>query len=147
MSDTNRDVPGASNPSGPGPVRPAPPRVAGPTAQVIALGELDPAGGDGASGGGALLDALANVRHPLRKVKATLTVNVGTAEVSLGELLAAREQHVIPLDRKVDQPVDVLLEGHVVARGTLVAVDDHFAVRITELSESFDAATGGALAD
>ncbi len=70
---------------------------------------------------------------PLHQVKATLQVCVGAATLTLGELLAAREQQVLLLDRGVDQPVDLLLEGQVVARGQLVAVDDQFALRITEL--------------
>lgn len=121
----------------------------GPVAHVIAMSELE-TGRSGAGGGRAdgarsapLVDALSNAQHPLRRVKAKLTVCAGSAEISLGELLGAREQHVIRLDRTVDQPVDVMLEGQVVARGTLVAIDDHFAVRITELPESFDAAVAG----
>jgi flagellar motor switch protein FliN/FliY len=58
---------------------------------------------------------------------------VGTVEMTVGELLGAKEHQVLRLDAAVDQPVDVLLEGQVVARGVLVAVDDRFGVRITEL--------------
>ena len=71
--------------------------------------------------------------HPLLAVKVRLSVCVGEAAMTVGQLLGARENEVLPLDRAVDQPVDLVLEGKVVARGTLVAVDDHFAVRITEL--------------
>ena len=39
---------------------------------------------------------------------------------------------MLALDRALDQPLDVLLDGHVVARGTLVAVGDHFGLRLTE---------------
>ena len=71
--------------------------------------------------------------NPLHQIKARLTVCVGEAEVTVGDLLAAREQQVLRLDRAVDAPVDLLLEGQLIARGILVAVDDHFGVRITEL--------------
>lgn len=71
--------------------------------------------------------------NPLHHVKARLTVCVGTVEMTVGELLGAKEHQVLRLDAAVDQPVDVLLEGQVVARGVLVAVDDRFGVRITEL--------------
>lgn len=71
--------------------------------------------------------------NPLHQIKARLTVCVGGAEVTVGDLLAAREQQVLRLDRAVDAPVDLLLEGQLIARGILVAVDDHFGVRITEL--------------
>ena len=122
---------------------------AGPTpatAHVIAMtelshprnGELDPTHGASRSQA-SLVHALGDPESPLRHVKAKLTVCVGTAELTVGELLGATEQQVIRLDRSVDDPVEILLEGHVVARGTLVAVDDQFAVRITELPVRFDA--------
>jgi flagellar motor switch protein FliN len=77
----------------------------------------------------AVLDDL----NPLHHVKARIQVRVGEATLSVGELLAAKEGRVIVLDRLVDQPVDLVLEGRVIARGQLVAVDESFAVRITEL--------------
>lgn len=77
--------------------------------------------------------ALLRDAHPLHAVKVRLQVCVGEAEMSIGELLGARESEVLVLQRGVDQPVDLLLEGKAVARGQLVAVDGCFAVRITEL--------------
>jgi flagellar motor switch protein FliN/FliY len=79
-----------------------------------------------------VLDSL----NPLHQVKAHLQVCVGEAVMTVGELLGAKEHQVVRLDRTVDQPVDLILEGKVIARGQLVAVDDHFAVRITELPVS-----------
>jgi len=77
----------------------------------------------------------------LRGLKVRLTVSLGSAELSVGEILDAKAQQVIPLDRTVNQAVDVLLEGQVVARGTLVAVDDRFAIRVTELPVNLDLPT------
>jgi flagellar motor switch protein FliN/FliY len=71
--------------------------------------------------------------HPLHAVKVSLQVRVGQSAMTVGELMAARDGEVLVLDRSVEQPVDLLLEGQVVARGQLVAVDGSFAVRITEL--------------
>jgi flagellar motor switch protein FliN/FliY len=97
-----------------------------PVAQVIALSELNNA--DRASQAN-VVDTL----NPLHQIKARLSVCVGEAVMTVGELLNAKEHQVIRLDRHVEQAVDLLLEGRVVARGQLVAVDEHFAVRITEL--------------
>lgn len=94
-------------------------------AQAIELEEAGAAGGTAA--------ALLRDVHPLHAVKVRLQVCVGEAEMSIGELLGARESEVLVLQRSVEQPVDLLLEGKVVARGQLVAVDGCFAVRITEL--------------
>jgi len=100
--------------------------TARPTAHVIALGELP----ELAENGERVLAAPAN---PLHQVTVRLQVSVGEVAITVGELLAAQQHRVLVLDRAVDQPVDVLLEGRVVARGQLVAVDDRFAIRITEL--------------
>ena len=96
-----------------------------PNVQAIALEELASAAPPGAP--------LTAPSNPLHAVKVQLQVRVGGACMTVGELLAARENEVLPLDRSVDQPVDLMLEGKVVARGQLVAVGDAFAVRITEL--------------
>ena len=95
-------------------------------AQIISLSELHPAGGDAA----APLPAHVEDTNPLHQVKATLSVCVGS------ELLKARKDQVIALDSGVDEPVDLLLEGKVVARGQLVAIGDRFGVRITQLPQA-----------
>lgn len=106
------------------------PRDARPTAQVLTLSELaDAPSPDAPIPPIPVIDGL----HPLHRVPARLTVSVGEVTVTVGELLGAVEQQVLVLDRAVDQPVDILLEGRVIARGELVAVDDRFAVRITEV--------------
>lgn len=71
--------------------------------------------------------------HPLHAVKVRLQVCVGSASLTVGELLQARENQVLVLDRAIDHAVDLVLEGKVVARGQLVAVDGTFALRICEL--------------
>lgn len=71
--------------------------------------------------------------NPIHRVQTRLRVCVGNLDISVGELLGAKTGQVFQLDRAVDQPVDLVLEGSVVARGELVAVDDHFGIRITEL--------------
>ncbi len=104
-----------------------PPAATTATAQLIALGEL---AGPSDGGGDRLL---ADAGNPLHQVRTRLQVSVGETTTTIGELLSARMHQVFVLDRSVDQAVDLLLEGRVVARGQLVAVDDRFAIRITEL--------------
>jgi flagellar motor switch protein FliN/FliY len=71
--------------------------------------------------------------NPIYAVRAMLQVCIGGVELPVGDLMQARVGAVFALDRMVDQPVDLVLEGSVVARGELVAVDDYFGIRITEL--------------
>ena len=81
--------------------------------------------------GPAILDG--NMRL-LQGVKVKLTVVVGEAQTTLGELMDLKEASILKIDRGVDCPVDVLVEGNIVARGQLVVVDDNFGVRITEIA-------------
>jgi len=77
--------------------------------------------------------SMAATGNPLHQIKARLQVCIGEATITVGELMQAREHQVLKLDRRLSEPVEVMLEGKIVARGELVAVDDQFAVRITEL--------------
>ncbi|MBI3229335.1 MAG: FliM/FliN family flagellar motor switch protein [Burkholderiales bacterium] len=98
-------------------------------AQLIGLPELQPQKTSGPAllgGNTALLDG----------VKVNLSVVLGSAQTSLGELMQLQEAAVLKVDRTVDSPVDLVLNGNVVARGQLVAVDEHFGVRITEIAQS-----------
>lgn len=94
--------------------------------QRIKLGELDA----GAEPGRRLLDGNIDV---IRNVKVRITVSAGQCEMTVKDLLDLRENAVINLDKMTREPVDVLIDGKVVARGSLVAVGDHFGVRITEV--------------
>ena len=107
------------------------PPMTDPSAQLIELGDLTKASDPSAvvSHGANLLQST----NPLHQIKATLQVCVGIATITVGELMSAKERQVLLLNRGTEQPVDLLLEGQVVARGQLVAVDGQFAVRITEL--------------
>ncbi len=69
----------------------------------------------------------------IRGVKVRLEVVMGECEMSVAELFELRDGSVVKLDREVNAPVDILLDGNLVARGTLVAVDDNFGVCITEI--------------
>jgi flagellar motor switch protein FliN/FliY len=74
---------------------------------------------------------LSSVLPLLGSVKVRVWVRVGSAEISVSELLKMEHGAVLALDRMVEEPVDVLVDDLVVARGTLVAVGEHFGVRIT----------------
>jgi flagellar motor switch protein FliN len=69
----------------------------------------------------------------VEQVKVPLTVTLGDAEITMGRLFALASGEVLTLDRAADAPIDVRLNGKLIARGTLVAVDDRFGVRITEI--------------
>lgn len=102
---------------------------AGAIGELVELTPLTPA----APAGGSLLDG--NLRL-LDSVPVGLNVVVGIAHSTVGELMSLQTSSLLKLDRKADYPVDVTLNGNVVARGQLVVVDDHFGVRITEIAQA-----------
>jgi flagellar motor switch protein FliN/FliY len=99
------------------------------TAQLIELSEMPAQQGQGQS-------IMAGGMDAIEHVKVRLVVQVGEASITIGELQSMKEAHVIKLESLADAPVDILLEGRIVARGQLVAVDDNFGVRVTELPKA-----------
>lgn len=71
----------------------------------------------------------------VKNVKVKLDVVVGDAVMSVGELYELHKGSVIKLEQDANSPVEVKLDGSVIARGMLSVVDDNFAVRITEISK------------
>jgi flagellar motor switch protein FliN/FliY len=69
----------------------------------------------------------------IKDVKVKIMVSVGQAELTVAELFALKDDSVIKLDAATTDPVEVLLDGKVIARGSLVAVGDRFGVSITEI--------------
>ncbi|HYM34067.1 MAG TPA: FliM/FliN family flagellar motor switch protein [Steroidobacteraceae bacterium] len=77
--------------------------------------------------------ALGERMELVEQVPVRLTVTLGETEMNIGKLFALAPNDVVALDRDADAPVDVRLNGRIVARGALVAVGDKFGVRITEI--------------
>lgn len=67
-------------------------------------------------------------------VQVGLSVMVGQAQASLAALLELKSGTVLPLDRQVDSPLDLIVNGLLVGRGELVVVGDQFGVRVTEVA-------------
>lgn len=82
------------------------------------------------SAAGALGERLDLVEH----VSVKLDVVVGQATLPIDKLFALSSGDVLPLNTQADAPVDVVLNGKVIARGELVAVGEKFGIRVTELS-------------
>lgn len=85
-----------------------------------------PAGENTASPSRALLD----------DIKVVVDVTLGTAELTVKQLMALKKGSVVELQQQLQQDVNVLLNGKVIARGEIVAVDEYFGVRITEIPDA-----------
>ena len=96
-----------------------------------------PAGGTAGGMGGA-----PRSMDLLHGVEMTVTVELGRTKMLLGELLALRSGSIVELDRAAGSPVDVLINGTLLAHGEVVVVDDEFGVRITTIVSGDDPARG-----
>lgn len=67
-------------------------------------------------------------------VQVSLAAQVGTVSLSVERLFALKAGEVISMNELLDAPVTLMLNGRAVARAELLAVDDHFGVRILELA-------------
>jgi len=72
------------------------------------------------------LDLLMNV--PLQ-----VTAELGKCKMAVSDILKLGTGSIVELDRLAGGPVDLLVNSKLVARGEVVAIDDNFGVRVTEL--------------
>lgn len=69
----------------------------------------------------------------LLDVPLELSVELGRARMSIQDLLNLSPGSVIELDKIAGEPLDLLVNGRLVARGEAVVVNDKFGVRITDI--------------
>lgn len=79
-----------------------------------------------ASGEKATLELLQDVDLDLR-------IELGRTQMHLEDVLKLKRGSVVPLDKLAGEPVDVFVNGRMVARGEVLVLNDNFCVRVTEL--------------
>ena len=94
------------------------------TAQKVDFGPLE--GGGEAGGERQNLDLLLDVPIPI-------SVEVGRTEMNLDQVLDLGPGSILPLDKKSEEPVDLRVNGKLIARGEVVMVDDSYGLRITQI--------------
>lgn len=72
----------------------------------------------------------------IQGVKVRLAALAGHAELTVAELFALQEGGLVPLDRATDDPIQLYLDGKLVAEGELVVVGDRFGVRLTRIGST-----------
>jgi len=69
----------------------------------------------------------------LKDIDIRLTVELGGTDMRLRDVCSLVEGQVVMLDRLVDEPLDLLVNGKVIARGEVVAEGGRFGLRIIEM--------------
>ena len=66
-------------------------------------------------------------------VQVTLSLEVGRARIPIRNLLQLNQGSVVELERVAGEPLDVYVNGTLVAQGEVVVVNERFGVRLTEV--------------
>lgn len=85
------------------------------------------------------LDAAQNGHSSMRDLEmimdipVKLTVELGRTRITIKQLLELAQGSVIELDGLAGEPMDILINGYLIAQGEVVVVDDKYGIRITEI--------------
>jgi len=139
---TPEEAPGANAPTA------APAQEAVATAMPVAAPVAEPAPAPAAPAPPAQATAAGPAGDPrqapprsielLQGVEMSVTVELGRTRLLMRSLLGLRAGSVVELDRPAGSPVDILVNGTLLARGEVVVVDDELGVRITEIAGGAD---------
>lgn len=71
----------------------------------------------------------------LENIDVEMTVEVGRSEITIRDLLRLSEGSVLELDRLAGDPLDILINGTMIAKGEVVMVGERFGIRFGEIIE------------
>lgn len=69
----------------------------------------------------------------IRDVPVQLTVELGRTRLTIKELLQLSQGSVVQLDGLAGAPMDIYVNGYLIAQGEVVVVDDHYGIRLTDI--------------
>ncbi|MCH2087963.1 MAG: flagellar motor switch protein FliN, partial [Pseudoalteromonas sp.] len=111
---------------------------------AAALAEAEEAEGGSGDADVAELDELKDERHELSgdekskldtilDIPVTISMEVGRSKINIRNLLQLNQGSVVELDRVAGEPLDVLVNGTLIAHGEVVVVNDKFGIRLTDV--------------
>ncbi|GAB4211767.1 MAG: flagellar motor switch protein FliN [Rhodoferax sp.] len=90
-------------------------------------------GGAGSYGGGGGGDAPINDINRVLDIPVLLSVELGRTKVPIKHILQLGQGSVVELDALAGEPMDVLVNGYLIAQGEVVVVNDKFGIRLTDV--------------
>ncbi|MEW7981156.1 MAG: flagellar motor switch protein FliN [Candidatus Sedimenticola endophacoides] len=87
--------------------------------------------------GGSSLGAEDNL-DTILDVPVTISMEIGRSHISIRNLLQLNQGSVVELDRLAGEPMDVLVNGTLIAQGEVVVVNDKFGIRLTDIISPAD---------
>ena len=83
----------------------------------------------GAGGNGGMMDGLEKVL----RIPVQVTVQLGRTKITIKNLLQLAHGSVVELDAMAGEPMDVMVNGTLIAQGEVVVVNDKFGIRLTDI--------------
>jgi flagellar motor switch protein FliN/FliY len=120
MSDVSPDTPAANNPD-----------AGAPSSEK----GVKPAAFPDLSGAGGNVSGKPNLEM-VRDIQVSLSVELGRTDMIIQDILELTAGKVIELDRLAGEPLDILVNGKLLAKGEVVVVDENFGVRITAIVDA-----------
>lgn len=62
-----------------------------------------------------------------------VTVEIGSTEMAIEDILKLNPNSIIELDRYIDEPIDLKVNGKIIAKGELYTVQNNFGIKITQI--------------
>lgn len=99
----------------------------GPAANAQAANIFPSFGGPGSGGG------MMNELDMILDIPVQMTVELGRTKITIKNLLQLAHGSVVELDAMAGEPMDVLVNGTLIAQGEVVVVNDKFGIRLTDI--------------
>ena len=69
----------------------------------------------------------------LENIEVEMAIEVGRTEITIADLLRLNEGSVVELDRLAGEPLDILVNGTMIAKGEVVMVGERFGIRFSDI--------------
>lgn len=84
-------------------------------------------------GGASKMPTLSSDMELIMDIPVTLSMELGSTEIAIRNLLQLTQGSVVELDRFAGEPLDVLVNGTLIAHGEVVVVNDKYGIRLTDV--------------
>jgi len=105
----------------------------GETENAEGLGDVHVAELDDLSEDAPITQAQKKKLDTILDIPVTISMEVGRSQISIRNLLQLNQGSVVELDRVAGEPLDVLVNGTLIAHGEVVVVNDKFGIRLTDV--------------
>lgn len=85
------------------------------------------------TGSGTLNEDESRKLETILDIPVNISMEVGRSKISIRNLLQLNQGSVVELDRVAGEPLDVLVNGTLIAHGEVVVVNDKFGIRLTDV--------------